>query len=186
MKKLLISLADFPAYVPFSVNTGAHLVDPHIRRAQVEDVGPLLSKAQWDALDLALEAVAPEFAPEEFDSAEFFEEAAESGWENPALASLWYGGIRPLLVTEAARRMLLWHGLHITPNGAETVSDVGHMPISNAQRTELRSDLAASATFYRARFEIARRAAFPLAAATCCGTPTRRRPTRGGFQSSAV
>lgn len=156
----LVTLADFPAYVPFSANIGAHLVDPHIREAQTFDVWPLLPGALQTALA-----------------------AAKADWL-PAELALFDDFVKPLLVTEAARRMLLWHGLHITPNGAETVSDVGHMPISNVQRTELRADLQAKANHYRARLEAALRLAYP-SPGTTCGV-VRRRRGHGGMTSAAL
>ncbi len=153
----LITLADFPAYVPFSVNIGTHLVDPHIRDAQTFDVWPLLPGALRSAL-----------------------EAARLDWTEAEI-KLFSDFVKPLLVVEAARRMLLWHGLHITPAGSEIVVA---QPISSAQRTELRSDLAAKATYYRALLDGALRLAYPPTT-TSCATP-RRPLQRGGLQTSAI
>ena len=168
MTRLLISLSDFPDYVPFSVNIDALLVTPHIRSAQTFDVEPLLGESQWDDLEQALLAVTPEYQPLEFDSAEFLVEAVQAGWPDPRLARLWFAGVRPLLVCESARRMLLWHGAHVTPNGLETISDVGHMPVSNAQRTELRADLEKQCQYYRTRLATAQRAAYPTTSCSSC------------------
>jgi hypothetical protein len=179
MKRLLISLADFPDFVPFSVNIGAHLVDPHIRDAQTFDVA--LPAAVYAALDTALGVVLPEFKPSDFDGAEFATTAAVAGWTDLPLAALWYAAVRPLLVLHAARRMLLWHGLHITPNGAEITVN---QPISGQQRTELRADLQAKANQYEAVLAGALRTYLPVTP-TVCGA-TRRRRNSGGFSSHAL
>jgi hypothetical protein len=175
---LLISLADFPDYVPFSLNIGAHLVDPYIRAAQTFDVQPLLPATLWTALAAAAPAFAQEAAPAST--------ALPTGFTAPAptdeeLSKLWYGGVRPLLVLTSARRMLLWHGLHITPAGAENLTA---QPITSQQRTELRADLAGQASFYSARLAISLRG-YLTPTTTPCGAPNRRR-RQGGFQTSAV
>jgi hypothetical protein len=178
--KLLVSITDFPPYVPFSVNIAPLLVEPYILRAQTQDVR--LPSAIWKALETALDAVAGEFAPNEFDSAEFFTEAQAAGWVDMKLAALWYTAVRPLLVCHAARRMLLWHGLHITPNAAEITTD---RPVSAAQRTEMRSDLQAQCSFYEAQLQVALRAYQPTNTNAVC-VSTRRQPTHGGLKTSAV
>jgi hypothetical protein len=178
--RLLISIADFPGIVPFSVNIDPLLVDPHIRDAQTFDVK--LGTALYAKLDEALQLTQPEFSPDEFDTQEFKAAAATAGWADDKLASLWYSAVRPLLVCHAARRMMLWHGAHITPNGLETISDVGHMPISTAVRAELRSDLQAKCSHYEALLLPALRSYQPITTPSTCGT-SRRRPTRGGLKT---
>jgi hypothetical protein len=141
-----------------------------------------LPSALWKDLEAALDAVTGEFAPNEFESQEFFTESEAAGWTDPKLATLWYTAVRPLLVCHAARRMLLWHGLHITPNAAEITTD---RPVSTAQRTEMRSDLQAQCSFYEAQLAPALRAYLPAAPITSCGA-IRRQPTHGGLKTSAV
>lgn len=152
----LITLADFAGIVPFSVNIGAHLVEPHIADAQELDVWPLLP----DALRTALAGPRP--------------------W-GPALEKLFADHLRRLLVLESARRILLWHGLHITPNGAENTAS---QPITDQQRAQLRADLQAKATHYRPGALAAVAMLYPPTAASC-GTRTRRR-SNGGLQTSAI
>jgi hypothetical protein len=174
---LLISLADFPDYVPFSLNIGAHLVDPHIRDAQTFDVQPLIPATLWAQLAAAAPAFAEEAAPASTALPTAFTEPAPTDEE---LSKLWYGGVRPLLVLTAARRMLLWHGLHITPAGSETVVA---QPITTQQRSELRADLAGKASFYSARLAICLRAYLPAGTTSCA--PIRRR-IQGGLRTSVV
>ncbi|MGI4736128.1 MAG: hypothetical protein ACRYG7_13205 [Janthinobacterium lividum] len=184
MTRLLIGLADFPDYVPFSVNIGAHLVEPHIRDAQTFDVWPLLPEALKTALaqprpDPAQVAAADDL-PADFPL-DFDEDApAAADWSADTI-TLFTEYLRPLLVLESARRMLLWHGLHITPAGAEIKVD---QPISNQQRTELRADLAAKASQYRAKLEAALARAQPATSSNC--GPRRSRPQHGGLRTSAI
>ena len=95
--------------------------------------------------------------------------------------------VRPLLVCEAFRRMLPWHGHHVTANGIEAISDVGHQPISASVRAELRGDILAKGTYYRHRLLTAlatyRGTALP---ATACSSPGRRRAGSGGTKSYAI
>lgn len=184
MRRLLINIGDFPDFVPFSVHIAPLLVTPHIRDAHTFDVGPLLSTALWLQLETELDTVMPEFNPAEFASSEFLTTTVQAGWITPALAALWYDAVRPLLVCESARRMLLWHGAHVTANGVETISDVGHMPVSGATRTELRSDLQAKCSHYRARLT-ARLGPFAPLVSTC-GPGRRRRPGAGGLTTYAL
>lgn len=161
MTQLLISLADFPAFVPFSVNIGAQLVEPHIRDAQTFDVLPLLpaavvatltsDPAQWGAADT-----------------DFFTNY-----------------VRPLLVLEAARRMLLWHGTHVTGAGLEDLaSDMGRSPASQQRRTTLSADLAGKCSHYRALLQTALRTYAPAPTPTC--GPRRARPDNAGLYITAV
>lgn len=183
----LITLADFPDFVPFSVNTDSSLVDPHIREAQTFDVEPVATLARLRAIAAELPGIATTFRPVDTDAPDFLLLAADAGWADATLARIWYVGIRPLLVCESARRMLLWHGFHVTPAGLQTVSDpsVGAQPVSGASRAELRADLASKCTHYRGRLQTALRLAYPTAYPnTCAGT--RRRPGSGGLQISAV
>lgn len=176
---LLISLADFADFTAFSTNISPALVTPYIREAHTFDVR--LPAAVRDALEKELRAVLPEFNPDEFDTAEFLTTATTAGWTNLKLARLWYEAIRPLLVLESARRMLLWHGLHITPNGAESTAA---QPISTQQRAELRADLQAKANYYRPIYEAGLRHIAPIAAPTTCSAS--RRPGHGSAQTSAI
>jgi hypothetical protein len=178
--KLLIALADFADFTAFSTNIAPALVNPYIREAQTFDVK--LPAAVRAELEAELANVVPEFKPEEFDSAEFDTTAPQMGWTNLKLARVWYEAIRPLLVLESARRMLLWHGLHITPNGAELTTN---QPISSQQRAELRADLQAKAGYYRPLVEAGLRSLSTSTVPAPCGA-TRRRPSRGGYTSSAV
>lgn len=157
----LITLADFADYVPFSVNISAALVDPHIRDAQAFDVWPLLPTPLRTELP-----------------------TDRSSWQ-PATEALFTEHLRPLLVLEAARRMLLWHGVHVTPNGAEVIITGSNQPISGQQRTELRADLASKANQYRPGLIAALRAAYPSAGSIGCGS-SGRRPGRGGLTTSAI
>lgn len=160
---LLITLADFPDFVPFSVNIDESLVNPHIRDAQTMELWPLLPLA------LRAELATP-----------------RAGWL-PATAVLFTDFVRPLLVVESARKMLLYHGAHVTAAGLQTVSDpsIGAQPVAGAWRTELRADLAAKCTHYRSRLDGALRLAYPTTYANTCSGP-RRRPTSGGLQISDV
>lgn len=151
----LITLADFKGVVPFSTNIGEHLVAPHIADAQELDLWPLLPAA----LRTSLSQVRP--------------------WP-AALEMLWAEHLKRLLVLAAARRMLLWHGLHITPNGAENTAA---QPITDQQRTQLRADLAAKSTHYQPLALAAIATAYPVATAAC-GAPRRR--TTGGLSSAAL
>lgn len=181
--KLLISILDFGLYTAFSKNIAPHLVEPYIREAQTFDVK--LPAAVRAELETELATVTPEFNPAEFDTAEFETEVVTAGWANVQLAKVWYEAIRPLLVLESARRMLLIHGVHFTPNGVQTISDGGQMPISSQLRAELRADLQAKANHYRPLVEAGLRSLFTTPAPTTCG-PTRRRPSSGGLTSYAV
>lgn len=183
----LITLADFPEFVPFSVNTDASLVNPHIREAQTFDVEPVATLARLRAVAAELPGVAANFKPTDTDAPDFLQQAAAAGWADTTLARIWYVGIRPLLVCESARRMLLWHGFHVSPAGLHTVSDpsTGAQPVSGTNRAELRADLASKANHYRARLETALRLAYPTSYATAC-TASRRRRGSGGAQLSAV
>lgn len=177
---LLISLADFADFTAFSTNISPALVTPYIREAHTFDVR--LPPAVRDALEKELQAVLPEFKPDEFDSTEFLTTATTAGWANLKLARLWYEAIRPLLVLESARRMLLWHGLHITPNGAENTAS---QPITDQQRAQLRADLQAKANYYRPLYEAGLRHIAPIAPPRTC-SPTLRRPGHGSTQTSAI
>jgi len=178
--KLLITLADITAFTAFSTNIGAHLVTPYIREAQTFDVKlPALVRAELEA---ELPTIDPLFKPDDFEAVNFPQAAVSAGWASPKLARAWYEAIRPLLALEAARRMLLWHGLHITAAGCENVSA---LPITDGQRAALRADLQAKAVHYRALYEAALLTLAPIPAATSCA-PTRRRPGNGGLRSAAI
>jgi hypothetical protein len=178
--KLLISIRDIADFTSFSRNISDELTDPYIRAAQTFDVQlPTVVRA---ALEAQLENVLPDFKPDEFEAADFATTATDAGWVDTKLARVWYEAIRPLLVMEAARRMLLWHGLHITPNGAENTSD---RPLSTAQRSELRADLIGQAAYYRPLFEVGLRSLSPTPAPTACRKPSRR-PSSGGLQMFSV
>jgi len=174
--KLLITLADIAAFTAFSTNIGAQLVTPYIREAQTFDVKlPTLVRAELEA---ELPTIDAAFKPDDFEAVDFPQAAVLAGWANPKLARAWYEAIRPLLALEAARRMLLWHGLHITPAGCENASA---LPITDGQR----ADLQAKAMHYRALYEAALHTLAPIPAATSC-VPVRRRPGNGGLRSAAL
>lgn len=156
MTQLLISLADFADYTPFSRNIQASLVEPYIRDAQQFDVWPLLPAA----LRTELEGLRP--------------------WQ-ASTEALFADSLRPLLVLEAAARMLLWHGTHVTPVGLEEqVQQATQLPASSKRRAELCADLQAKAATYRARLL----AALPRPAS--CGPSVNRRPGRGGTSFAAL
>jgi hypothetical protein len=179
--RLLISIADFADFTAFSKNIGGQLADPYIRDAQTFDVK--LGADLYGKLEAALDLVQPEFKPDEFASPDFATRANVAGWADLKLAELWYSAVRPLLVCHSARRMLLWHGLHITPNSAELTTD---RPISSQQRAELRADLQTKCGHYEALLAVALRAYLPATTPTTCGTTRRRRPTTGGLTTSVV
>ena len=181
MIALLITLADFPDYTPFSVNIGAHLVNPHIRSAQAFDVWPLLPAALRAELQAAFGEATLAGSEGEFYGGEFYTPTPSN---LAAMPPIFREYVRPLLVLESARRMLLWHGAHVTPNGLESFSDGSNQAVSGAQRNELRQDLIAQASHYRARLEGALRTAYPSAYSTTCG-PARRRSS-GGATISAI
>jgi hypothetical protein len=177
--KLLITLADFPDYVPFSGNIGTFLVDPYIRDAQTMDVQPLLPATLWTQLAAAAPDLAAEAAPASDQLPLNFTIPAATDEE---LAKVWYNAVRPLLVLHSARRMLLWHGVHITPNAPEITAD---QPVSDRQRAELRADLAGKAAFYSSRLAISlKNYGLPNTATSC--NPTRRARLQGGLRSSAI
>ena len=160
---LLISLADFAEFVPFSPNISEALVAPHIRDAQTFDVLPLLPTA-----------VQATFTGD------------KTAWQ-PADTAFFTAYLRPLLVLEAARRLLLWHGTHVTPAGLEDLaSDVNRTPASQQRRTTLSADLQGKCSHYRARLEGALRTYSPPAAAANCAGPTRYRSQPGGLEMFAL
>lgn len=185
MSLLLITVQDFPEFWPLSINTSPELVEPYIRKAQTFDVRPLFTAAEWAGLERNLGNGTAEFPGIEFDPAEFLSTPPPSGWDNPTLAALWAGFIRPLLVTEAFRRLLLWHGTHMTGNGAETFSDGSNQPISASRRAELKADVEAERNLYAGRLQAALRA-YRGTAPTTCGNSPRRRPGRGGVTFHAI
>lgn len=162
----LITQADLSDYTRMSANIDALLVKPAIRDAHTFDVLPLLSAAELTSLVayLALD---------------------ETGRAAHAAHVLYTTAVRPLLCYEAYRRYLLDAGVHLTPNGPEVISEVGHQPLTTAQRTEMRSDAQAKCSHYRAVLLGALRTYRGPAASTACGT-TSRRPSRGGLTTSAI
>ncbi|TGE04754.1 DUF6712 family protein [Hymenobacter fodinae] len=182
---LLITVADFLEFWPLSRNTAPELVDPYIRKAQLFDVRPLLTAEEWAGFERNLGNGSSEFPGVEFDPAEFLATPPTSGWDNPTLAALWTGFVRPLLVTEAFRRLLLWHGTHMTGNGAETFSDGSNQPISASRRAELKADVEAERNLYAGRLQAALRAYRGPQPTTTCGN-SRRRPGRGSVTFHAI
>ncbi|WP_400190664.1 hypothetical protein [Hymenobacter sp. B81] len=152
----LISKADFPEYTTLSANIGDHLLDPYIRDAWRYDVAPLLNTAEAALL-----------------------RTARADW-SPKLEQLFVTHIKPVWVLEAYRRFLGMHGVHVTPNGLETISDVGHAPISTQQRAELKADAQGKASIERGLLEAALRAYRGTVPSTC--SPVRRRPGNGGLR----
>jgi hypothetical protein len=184
---LLLTKLDFPPFWPLSQNVADALVNPYILKAQTFDVRPLLRAVEWEGFERHLPATTglEEFVGVEFEPAEFLAAPPLSDWDDPKLAALWAGFVRPLLVTEAFRRLLLWHGTHVTPNGLETMQDVNHLPISTARRAELKADVEAERELYRGRLSAALRAYRGLSPSSTCG-PTTRRPGRGGLKTFAL
>ena len=182
---LLITKYDFAEFWPVSQNVADELVNPYISKAQTFDVRPLLTADEWAGLIRNQAHSAGEFPGLEFSPAEFLATAPATEWDDDRLAALWVGFVKPLLVTESFRQMLLWHGTHITQNGVETFSDTGSQPVSSARRSELKSDVEAARNLYRARLESALRL-YRGTATTTCGNATRRRPGRGGVRSHAI
>lgn len=154
----LITITDFAGIVPFSVSIGAHLVEPHVSDAQLLDFLPRLP----ETLRTALTGPRP--------------------W-GAALETLWADHLRRLLVLEAARRLLLWHGLHITPNGAENTAS---QPITDQQRTQLRADLQTKAAHFWPAALAAVGVRYPPTPSTTCGPGRARRPSSGGLRTAAL
>lgn len=165
MSSYLISKADFPEFVPLSLNVADELVNPYIRDAYEFDIAPLFTAAEWALLTAARGLV---------------EQPAEA----PAVLALWEP-LRALWVCQAFRLFLRWHGTHITPNGVEAFADGGQLPVSGARRAELIADIDGRVARYAARLATALRAYRP-ATTTTCGTHHRRRPGRSGLQSHAI
>ena len=176
--KLLISKADLPDYVKFTLNTPDKDINPDIRDAHEFDVLPLLTPAELTALyaykALPVQDVTDYLALPEADQ-------LLSSLHKP---HLFYLAVRGLLCHESYRRFLLMAGLHQTPNGLEVISDTGHNPISTQQRSELRGDAQAKCAIYRGRLLTAQRA-FSGAPAPNCHSSTRR-PGNGGLTTYAV
>jgi hypothetical protein len=180
MNHLLISIDDFPDFLPFSVQIAPLLVEPHIRDAQTFDLWPLLPvtlrevysqpRADWPAVPTGVSF---------YQGSVFKPVAGQLGIETVLFTDF----VRPLLVCFSGSRMMLWHGLHVTEAGMEVFSDMGRAPISPAQRATLRADVQGKATHYQGLFETALRAAYPIP--TTCGRRPRR-PVGGGSTMSAV
>lgn len=173
-----ITKADLPDFVKFSVNIADNLINPDIRDAHEFDVLPLLSPAVVAA------CVAYRAVPAADVAAYLALPEAEQVLSPLHRPYRLYAAVRGLLCHESYRRFLLGHGVHITPNGAETISDVGHQPITTAQRTELRSDAQAKCSIYRAKLLAALRVYEGPSATTCHSRPSR--PGAGGLKTSAV
>ncbi|UOQ53041.1 DUF6712 family protein [Hymenobacter cellulosivorans] len=186
MSQLLITKYDLPEFWPVSTNISDELVNPYIGKAQTFDVRPLLTAQEWAGLERNLGNGTSEFPGIEVDPAEFLAAPPATSWDEDKLAALWAGFIRPLLATETFRRMILWHGTHITQNGVETLSDGSNQPISAARRAELKADVEAERNLYIGRLQAALRAFRPATAPTICGASARRRPGRGGLKTFAV
>lgn len=198
---LLITQADLPDYTRMSRNIDASQLSPYIRDAHVFDVLPQLRPAEVAALAalVGLPASLAAFAlltPEAQAAAPLSAAAlayqaytllpaeAQPLEAGHALYTLYFEGVRPLLCYHTYRRFLLDHGAHITPNGLETISDAGHMPISGQQRNEMRADAQAKCAHYQAALAIHLRAYRSPAGPSC--TPSTRRPRSGGLTASAI
>jgi hypothetical protein len=181
MRTMLISLADFPEYVPFSVHIAPLLVNHSIRDAHVLDVGPMLTPELWALLEdlRAGEAEVPNTLPASLPLV-----FGDTPAPDPRLVELWTESVRPLLVYNAARRMLLWHGVHVTANGLETMSDVDNKPASDALRTQLRADLQSKCSAYGGMLVAALRQYNPTPTTGCHGR--KRRPDVGGLKTYAI
>ena len=187
----LITKADLSDYTRVSQNVSNLLLNPAIRDAHTFDVLPLLHANEVAALAAYLVEPARAAFVVAYQTAELagFPPADLLALQASPLYRLhvlYATAVRPLLCYETYRRFLLDHGVHLTENGAETISDVGHQPISGQQRTEMRADAATKCSHYRAVLSIALRT-YRGAAATATACATRpRRPGAGGFTSSAV
>jgi hypothetical protein len=179
MNQLLISLEDFPDFLPFSVEIAPLLVEPHIRDAQTFDLWPLLPVAlrKVYAEPVANWPAAPV-------GTLFYQDTVFKPAPNQVGVEtiLFNDFVKPLLVCLSGSRLMLWHGLHVTEAGMEVFTDMGRAPISQAQRVQLRADVQAKATHYQGLFETALRAAYPVT--TPCAR--RRRPVSGGPTMSAI
>ncbi|MBX0290954.1 hypothetical protein K3G63_10920 [Hymenobacter sp. HSC-4F20] len=183
---LLITKFDFPEFWPLSTNIGDHLVNPYVGKAQTFDVRPLFTTAEWEGFTRNLGADAGEFPGIEVNEAEFLTSPPATGWDNPTLAALWAGFVRPLLVTESFRRFMRWHGTHITENGLETFSDGGNQPISPARRAELKADVEAERELYRNRLATALRVYRGSVPSASCAPKPKRQPGKGGPTFHAI
>lgn len=190
--KLLITKADLQDYTRVSVNVADLLINPAIRDAHEFDVLPLLSTTEVLELSAYLaDAGLPAFALA-------YKTAEDAGFPAADLAVLqasplyrphvlYLSAVRPLLCYETYRRFLLDHGAHITENGVETFSSGNNQPISQSQRTEMRSDAAAKCSVYRAKMAGAL-AVYrgPAYQAASCGNSPTRRPGNGGLRTVAL
>lgn len=189
--KFLITKADLQDYTRVSVNVADLLINPAIRDAHEFDVLPLLSTSE--ALELA--AYLADANRAAFALA--YKVAEDAGFPAADLAALqasplyrphvlYMSAVRPLLCYETYRRFLLDHGAHVTENGVETFSSGSNQPISQGQRTEMRSDAAAKCSVYRAKLAGAL-AVYrgPNYQAASCGT-SNHRPGNGGLRTVAL
>ncbi len=180
---LLVTKKDFPAFVPFTDQIGDHLVTPHIQDAQLFDVRRLMRKEEYTEMEASAEQhERTEFHFLEFDPREFFTELLQTEWENKKLYTLFMGFVRPLIVCEAFRRLIPYHGAHVTGNGFEVISEMGHQPISAATRAEIREDILTKCNYYRTRLETALSTYRGTTPPTTTCTPYRRR--RAGLGGS--
>ncbi|MBO2010845.1 hypothetical protein [Hymenobacter negativus] len=199
--KLLITKFDLPDYVKFTSNTADSLINPDIRDAHEFDVLPLLTPAEvqvvatyvgyqqavaaFQVMTEADQATHP-LTPEQLAYAAYLTlPEAEQPLDVLYKPYQFYRAVRGLLCHESYRRFLLSHGLHQTPNGFEVISDGGHQPISNQQRTELRGDAQAKCATYRSRLLVTQRAFSGVPIATTCPSSTQR-PGNGGLMTYAV
>lgn len=183
---LLITLHDFPEFWPVSTNIAEELVNPYVLKAQTFDVRPLLTADEWAGLVRNQARSAGEFPGLEFSPEEFLASPPPTEWDDDALAALWVGFVKPLLVTESFRRQMLWHGTHITQNGLETFFDQNSQPVSSARRAELKADVESARNLYASRLNAALRAYRGATAPTSCAPAARRRPRRGGARTFAI
>jgi hypothetical protein len=162
----LITKADLPDYTKFSANTADLLINPAIRDAHTFDVLPHLSEVEQANL-VGYRALTADERP-----------------QHPA-HKLYTEAVRPLLCYETYRRLLLDHGIHVTPRGVEIIAGEG-TPISGQQRTEMRADAAAKCSHYQAVLASALRAYRGTTTSTTCGTDRNRRPSSGGLRTRAI
>ncbi|GAA4362767.1 hypothetical protein GCM10023185_31010 [Hymenobacter saemangeumensis] len=178
---LLISQADLSDYTRLSVNIAPLLINPAIRDAHTFDVLPQLRADEETALS-AYYALTP-------TQKEEYILAGEAS-EDPDVVAFWrrhrlYAAVRPLLCYHTYRRFLLDHGAHITANGVETISEVGHMPISGQQRAEMRADASAKCAHYQALLVAALQVYRGPVGRPACASSTRR-PRSGGLTMTAI
>jgi len=134
----LIDKDDFSAYVKWSANILASQVDTHCSDAQLFDVKPIMPTAKVSENNMLTD----------------IETAInESPVTKPELVELFNSYIKPLLVLNAYRRFLLWHGVNIAQFGLRKNIEETSESITDKQRAELMADTEAKTNAYLAEFK---------------------------------